>query len=86
MRCNQCDSLYINGIFCHETGCPNANKVYDPVEKEWRDPEPEADEEDDDDTIYCDGCGNRFHKYMVAETDDGNFCEHCNKPFEEEDI
>lgn len=24
-KCDQCDSCYINGIFCHETGCPNSN-------------------------------------------------------------
>ena len=25
MKCNQCDSLAINGILCHETGCPNSH-------------------------------------------------------------
>jgi uncharacterized OB-fold protein len=24
--CNQCDAAVINGVFCHETGCPNARK------------------------------------------------------------
>lgn len=33
MKCNQCDSMYINGLFCHETGCPNKDKVY--VDGEW---------------------------------------------------
>lgn len=28
MKCNQCDSLYINGVFCHETGCENQNKTF----------------------------------------------------------
>lgn len=23
MRCDQCDSCYINGVFCHEHGCPS---------------------------------------------------------------
>ncbi len=23
-RCSQCDTLVINGVACHETGCPNA--------------------------------------------------------------
>ena len=23
-KCDQCDALYINGVFCHETGCPNS--------------------------------------------------------------
>lgn len=26
MKCNQCDYLYINGIGCHETGCPNIKR------------------------------------------------------------
>lgn len=24
MKCNQCESAYINGIYCHELGCPEA--------------------------------------------------------------
>ncbi len=24
VRCSQCDAVVINGIACHETGCPNA--------------------------------------------------------------
>ena len=24
MRCNQCEEVMINGVRCHETGCPNA--------------------------------------------------------------
>ena len=35
MRCNQCDSLYINGIFTHERGCPNTNSEYDKESGEW---------------------------------------------------
>lgn len=27
-RCNQCEACMINGVFCHETGCPNINKRY----------------------------------------------------------
>jgi len=23
--CDQCDIMYINGVRCHETGCPNRN-------------------------------------------------------------
>lgn len=26
VRCSQCESLVINGIACHETGCPNEKK------------------------------------------------------------
>jgi hypothetical protein len=25
MKCDQCDSATINGVFCHEFGCPNKN-------------------------------------------------------------
>lgn len=28
--------------------------------------------------ITCDECGNDFHKFLVSETEDGNFCERCN--------
>jgi hypothetical protein len=28
MNCNQCEALMINGVFCHETGCPNSRKRY----------------------------------------------------------
>jgi hypothetical protein len=24
MKCNSCDAVYINGVFCHEQGCPDA--------------------------------------------------------------
>lgn len=27
--CKACDVLYINGVKCHETGCPEAWKDYD---------------------------------------------------------
>lgn len=60
--CNQCLPLMINGTFCHETGCPNTNKIWDKEEGEWVNPpvkndddwdesehdEDEEDEEDDD--------------------------------------
>ena len=29
MRCDQCEALMINGVFCHETGCPNTNSRFD---------------------------------------------------------
>lgn len=34
-KCNRCAALYINGIFCHETGCPNEGKQWMPTEGEW---------------------------------------------------
>ena len=33
MKCNQCDSMYINGIFCHEHTCPNEHKTF--INDEW---------------------------------------------------
>jgi hypothetical protein len=31
--CNQCEALMINGIYCHETGCPNRMEPVRPTEK-----------------------------------------------------
>ena len=28
IHCNQCEALMINGVFCHETGCPNSRKTW----------------------------------------------------------
>ncbi len=28
MNCPSCEALMINGVFCHETGCPDAWKDY----------------------------------------------------------
>jgi len=25
MKCNQCNATMINGVFCHELGCPNTH-------------------------------------------------------------
>jgi hypothetical protein len=33
MRCNQCEALMINGVYCHETGCPNSGARY--IDGEW---------------------------------------------------
>ena len=35
VRCDQCEALMINGVFCHETGCPNVNARYDADSGEW---------------------------------------------------
>ena len=40
MTCNQCEACMINGVYCHETGCPNQDKVK--VDGEW---EEQASEE-----------------------------------------
>jgi hypothetical protein len=33
--CNQCEMLNINGIPCHETGCPNESKTWDEERQDW---------------------------------------------------
>lgn len=34
-KCNQCDSATINGVYCHEHGCPNINKIWDEENELW---------------------------------------------------
>ena len=34
-RCDQCSALMINGLFCHETGCPNTKSRYDESTDTW---------------------------------------------------
>ena len=33
--CDQCAPLAINGVFCHEAGCPNHGKRWNAVDAEW---------------------------------------------------
>jgi hypothetical protein len=35
MRCDQCEMLSINGVPCHETGCPNSRKTWIEERGEW---------------------------------------------------
>jgi hypothetical protein len=35
MKCNQCQMLAINGVNCHETGCPNSRKTWVPDREAW---------------------------------------------------
>ena len=35
VSCNQCVALMINGVFCHETGCPNTRSRYDAESECW---------------------------------------------------
>ena len=35
IHCDQCEALMINGLFCHETGCPNSRKTWLPERGEW---------------------------------------------------
>jgi hypothetical protein len=34
-KCDQCEAVMINGVFCHETGCPNSHKTYVPARDRW---------------------------------------------------
>jgi hypothetical protein len=35
IQCDSCQAAMINGVFCHETGCPNAKKTWIPEESQW---------------------------------------------------
>jgi hypothetical protein len=35
VNCDQCQMLSINGVPCHETGCPNSRKTWVPDRGEW---------------------------------------------------
>lgn len=35
VRCDRCEMLMINGVACHERGCPNLGARYDRKAKEW---------------------------------------------------
>lgn len=35
ISCNQCEMLSINGVACHETGCPNAHSRWDAESGDW---------------------------------------------------
>lgn len=50
-KCNQCDSAYIQHVYCHELGCPNTRKYWDIEEEVWKDIE-EVEEFDDYDEDY----------------------------------
>jgi hypothetical protein len=61
--CPQCEAMMIQGVFCHETGCPNTHKMRVPdsggrFDSEWTMPDELDDEEyDDDPLIMCEECG-----------------------------
>jgi hypothetical protein len=35
VSCDQCSALMINGVFCHETGCPNSGARFDAESGDW---------------------------------------------------
>lgn len=34
-HCDQCAAIRVNGIFCHEVGCPNGKKTWVADRGEW---------------------------------------------------
>lgn len=48
-KCHQCDSAIIQGVYCHEFGCPNWNKVWNDEEEMWVN-----DWFDDDEELFYD--------------------------------
>lgn len=37
--CDSCEALMIQGVYCHETGCPNTHKVK--IDGVWMHPDAE---------------------------------------------
>jgi hypothetical protein len=35
MHCDQCQMVSINGVPCHEIGCPNMRSRWDSAEETW---------------------------------------------------
>ena len=35
MKCDHCQMLSIQGMACHETGCPNSKKTWDEDRERW---------------------------------------------------
>lgn len=49
VRCSQCAAVVINGVPCHEQGCPNVPRPEPDEDYPWDDPSIELDTEWDDD-------------------------------------
>lgn len=57
MNCNQCDVMTINGMVCHETGCPSAKYVAQDCKWCGQEFAPT-----DDNLNFCDdGCAEAFY-------------------------
>ena len=41
--CDQCTWAYIQGLFCHETGCPNQHKDWNSEDGIWEDEQIDED-------------------------------------------
>jgi len=42
ISCDQCCAAMINGVYCHELGCPNRHKVK--IDGEWVSPDDDSDD------------------------------------------
>ena len=51
-KCSRCDSATINGVYCHEIGCPDSRKSNCPVCNEFR----ELTENRETGDLLCDSC------------------------------
>lgn len=47
LRCDSCEALVINGMFCHESGCPGI-RAEEQAERE-------AEQQEEDDEVPADG-------------------------------
>jgi hypothetical protein len=63
MNCNQCEMLSINGVPCHETGCPNSRKTWFEDRQEWVL------------LIPCWECGTEIEAGTVCDCQDDTNCE-----------
>lgn len=75
MKCNQCQALMINGVFCHETGCPNSRKTWDEERQEWIR------------YVECRECGAEYGENDTHECDPVEFDDENDRfvPYDDED-
>lgn len=60
LSCDQCQALMINGVFCHETGCPNSRKTWDVESQSWKR------------VVECRECGAEYFAEDSHECEDAN--------------
>lgn len=83
MRCDQCEALIIQGVFCHETGCPNTNSRYDAKSGDWvKQYECRECGSMADDGVVC--CDDDEGDYDYEEEDEeGQECPDCGEMYED---
>jgi hypothetical protein len=64
-KCRQCQMLNINGHNCHETGCPNERKTWNPEDQDWV-----TDTEDMDEFEFFEEFGDEDEELDPWEDDD----------------